>query len=89
MVTSVGETPPAAPAAQPPAEGMWVTPLPVEHGRDYTSLGFAFGVGSAGGAFIYISDVSTIYTETMSWLQRTKIAVLVLDGMLWDMPRPS
>ena len=69
--------------------GMWVTPVPVEHGADYTSLGFGFGVGSADGAFIYISDVSAIYPATMTWLLGIKIAVLVLDGLLWDFARPS
>jgi phosphoribosyl 1,2-cyclic phosphodiesterase len=82
--------------------GMWVRPLPVEHGPGYTSLGFAFGEGSSDGsgggaggggegdgAFIYISDVSTIYASTLAFLQRTKIAVLVLDGLLWADRRPS
>lgn len=58
-----------------------VTPLPVQHGADYLSLGFVFG--AAGSKVAYLSDVSAIPAKTMSYLQgissEGKLDLLVLD----------
>ena len=55
-------------------------PLPVEHGRGYISLGFAFGADD--DKFVYISDVSSIPTETMSVLRGfERIGWLVIDSL--------
>lgn len=69
--------------------------FPVDHGKDYVSLGFVFGSGVAfsngdddvdggcGDCIVYLSDVSWISEATMDFLKRLKkIDVLVVDMLL-------
>jgi len=60
--------------------GLKVTPLPLFHGGDYISLGFAFGEDA--GEFVYLSDVSSVPERTMAALRRQPIKTLVVDCLL-------
>lgn len=60
--------------------GLKITPLPVEHGKDYTSFGFLFG------RVVYISDVSRVYERTMKVLDELAaseggVELLVIDAL--------
>ena len=66
--------------------GLKVTPLPLFHGGDYISLGFAFGEDL--GEFVYLSDVSSVPERTMATLRRQPIRTLVVDCLL-RRPHPS
>ena len=68
-----------------------VTPLPVMHGEDLVSFGFAFTVG--GGTFnvVYLSDISRMLPETLDFIL-TKLPqpthLLVLDALLVEGTNP-
>ncbi|EPY29215.1 hypothetical protein STCU_04667 [Strigomonas culicis] len=67
--------------------------LPVEHGRNYISLGFVFGSGTAfvdasegggggggGSCVIYLSDISAIPAASLHFLRRLeRVDVLIVD----------
>ncbi len=55
------------------ADGLTLTPLPVEHGKNLESFGFRFGPVS------YISDASAISEETAKLIEGSEL--LVLDAL--------
>lgn len=65
-----------APRSQLSVAGLPIDVFPVFHGGEYISLGFSFGTP---GSFIYISDVSSIPPDSLTFLQSLKIQTLVLD----------
>jgi phosphoribosyl 1,2-cyclic phosphodiesterase len=56
-----------------------ITPLPVEHGHDFLSAGFYWG--QKPWRFAYISDVSFIPSETMTFLQQQGVDILIIDTL--------
>eukprot|EP00658_Telonema_sp_P-2_P045882 TRINITY_DN3392_c0_g1_i12.p1 TRINITY_DN3392_c0_g1~~TRINITY_DN3392_c0_g1_i12.p1 ORF type:complete len:193 (+),score=31.51 TRINITY_DN3392_c0_g1_i12:787-1365(+) len=62
--------------------GLWIQPVPVVHGPGFCSLGFAFGEFEK--RFVYLSDVSSLPTESSRMLKSWKIETLVLDCLLPD-----
>ena len=63
------------------AASLKITPLPVEHGPDYISLGFAFG---REDVVVYLSDVSGLPAGTWRYLRALpRIRLLVVDA-LWQ-----
>jgi len=68
------------------AASLRVTPLPVLHGEDLVSLGFSFGEREL---VVYLSDVSRVPPETLEWLARRPIDVLVVDALYKDKPHPT
>lgn len=73
-----------------PVPGLSVTPLPVMHGEDLVSYGFAFTIGGTMNV-VYLSDISRMLPETLDFI-RTKlpqpIHLLVLDSLLVDSTNP-
>jgi phosphoribosyl 1,2-cyclic phosphodiesterase len=70
------------------AAGLQVIPLPVMHGEDLVSYGFAFTVGTIN--VVYISDVSRCLPETLEFI-KTKLpptTILIVDALLPDNPHP-
>lgn len=69
--------------------GFYVTPLPVKHGEDLVSYGFAFSIGDYN--VVYLSDISRMLDETMEFIQ-TKLPqpthLLVLDALHLTSPNP-
>ncbi|GBG29003.1 Hypothetical Protein FCC1311_052252 [Hondaea fermentalgiana] len=59
--------------------GLDITPLPVYHGANYLSLGFAFG--KSNRKFVYLSDVSEIPPKIMDQLRKWDIEYLVIDTL--------
>eukprot|EP00948_MAST-09A_sp_MAST-9A-sp1_P001515 g1515.t1 len=63
--------------------GLGVQFFPVWHGKNYSSLGFAFGVTesstSTKATFVYISDVSDFPDVTIKRLEQWSIGTLVID----------
>lgn len=58
-----------------------VIPLPIMHGEDLVSFGFAFTVGSTN--IVYLSDISRMLPETLDFI-RNKLPptdILVLDAL--------
>ena len=80
-----------------PVPGLKITPLPVMHGEDLVSFGFAFTIPTAGGDggsgfnVVYLSDISRMLPETLEYIT-TKLPqpthLLVLDALLIDKPNP-
>ena len=68
-----------------------VTPLPVMHGEDLVSFGFAFTVGGGTYNVVYLSDISRMLPETLDFIL-TKLPqpthLLVLDALLVDRTNP-
>lgn len=62
-------------------KGLRVVPLPVLHGEDLISFGFAFTVGNKN--ILYLSDISRMLPETMKYIQEKLPAtdVLVIDSL--------
>ena len=69
-------------------EGLTVVPLPVMHGEDLVSYGFAFTVGTKN--VVYLSDISRMLPETLEFIhkQLPPIDILVVDALLVDRPNP-
>ncbi|GAQ80972.1 metallo-beta-lactamase domain-containing protein [Klebsormidium nitens] len=64
------------------AGGLTFRPLPVEHGRDYTCLGFLFGVAQR---VAYLSDVSRIPPDIEKLISvegNGPVDILILDSLL-------
>jgi phosphoribosyl 1,2-cyclic phosphodiesterase len=70
------------------ADGLVVTPLPVMHGEDLVSLGFAVTVHTTH--IVYLSDISRMLPETLAYLQEHMplIDILIVDTLLYDRPSP-
>eukprot|EP01064_Diplonema_japonicum_P028028 TRINITY_DN4223_c1_g1_i1.p1 TRINITY_DN4223_c1_g1~~TRINITY_DN4223_c1_g1_i1.p1 ORF type:complete len:322 (+),score=62.14 TRINITY_DN4223_c1_g1_i1:50-967(+) len=62
-----------------------ITPLDVEHGKGYISLGFLFG---SSEVVAYISDVSCVPNETMEILEAAGVSTLIVDAIA-EFERPS
>ncbi|KAL7555454.1 hypothetical protein ACA910_020182 [Epithemia clementina (nom. ined.)] len=63
------------------AAGLSMVPLPVMHGEDLVSYGFAFTVGQTN--VVYVSDISRMLPETLQYIQ-TKLPptdILVVDAL--------
>lgn len=58
--------------------GLNITPLIVDHGPNYTALGFLFG------NVAYISDCNNIPPKAMSLLEKQRLDVLILDALYPD-----
>mmetsp|Transcript_37640 Transcript_37640/g.70356 ORF Transcript_37640/g.70356 Transcript_37640/m.70356 type:complete len:349 (+) Transcript_37640:34-1080(+) len=58
--------------------GLEVTTLPVLHGKDYICQAFAFG---RKDRVAYLSDVSAVPPETLAFLEREPIHLLILDTL--------
>lgn len=67
--------------------GLTIIPLPILHGDDLVSHGFAFSVQNKKGEstnVVYLSDISKMIPETMEYIQ-TKLPptdILVVDALL-------
>ena len=75
------------------AAGLDFIPLPVWHGDDLISLGFAFSVTSSAttGAttnVVYISDISKMIPETLEYILTTlpPTDILIVDALLPEHP---
>jgi phosphoribosyl 1,2-cyclic phosphodiesterase len=79
----------------PGLEGLDLFSIPLEHGKNYTSLGFVFGSkirfktdhqsehGEDGFCVAFLSDVSCVPSNSMEFLRRiVRIDVLVVDLLL-------
>ena len=68
-------------------QGLEITPLPVWHGDDLLSHGFAFSLSDRDGKMInvlYLSDISRMVPETLAFI-RQKLPptdILVVDALL-------
>jgi hypothetical protein len=51
-------------------EGFALTPLPVMHGADFESMGFAFGNSNTDSLVVYLSDVSRVLDTTLQWIKK-------------------
>jgi len=63
------------------AAGLRVIPLPVMHGEDLVSYGFAFTVGSTN--IVYLSDISRMLPEALDYIQ-TQLPptdILIVDAL--------
>jgi phosphoribosyl 1,2-cyclic phosphodiesterase len=72
-----------------PIHGLLITPLPVMHGEDLVSFGFAFTVG--GMNVVYLSDISRMLPETLEYIVQNlpqPTHMLVLDALLVDRLNP-
>ena len=62
-------------------KGLKVIPLPVMHGEDLVSLGFAFTVGRLN--VVYLSDISRMLPETLEYIQQKlpPTNLLIVDAL--------
>ena len=62
-------------------KGLVITPLPVMHGEDLVSLGFAFGIGQTH--VVYLSDISRMLPETLDYIRNRlpPTDILVVDAL--------
>lgn len=76
--------------------GLNIIPLPVWHGQDLISYGFAFSIPS-GKKFnnkkvniVYISDISQMIPETLDYIlhKLPPTDILIIDALLIDKPHP-
>jgi phosphoribosyl 1,2-cyclic phosphodiesterase len=73
-----------------PLPGFQVTPLPVMHGEDLISYGFAFTIEDTN--VVYLSDISRMLPETLEYIQSSlpqPTHILVLDALLLDGTNPT
>lgn len=73
---------------------MDIIPLPVWHGEDLISYGYAFSVQRKDGTnvnVLYISDVSRVPEETMDFIQRRlpPTDILIVDTLRWHGKHPT
>jgi phosphoribosyl 1,2-cyclic phosphodiesterase len=70
-------------------QGLEIVPLPVWHGDDLLSHGFAFSVRGKSGKstnVVYLSDISRMVPETLEFILQTlpqPTDILVIDTLLW------
>ena len=64
-----------------PIEGLEIIPLPVMHGEDLVSYGFAFTVGNTN--CVYLSDISRMLDETLDYILKSlpPTDILVVDAL--------
>ena len=69
-------------------DGFKVIPLPVMHGEDLVSFGYAFTVGQT--SVLYLSDISRMLPETLDYIQNKlpSTDILIIDALLVDRPNP-
>lgn len=62
-------------------EGLSVVPLPVMHGEDFLSYGFAFTCGKTN--IVYLSDISRMLPETMDFIHHKlpPTDILIVDSL--------
>ena len=67
-------------------EGLKVIPLPVWHGDDLISYGFAFSI--QGTNILYISDISRMVPETMEYIMKKlpSTDIFIVDSLLPNRP---
>lgn len=76
-------------------EGLDIIPLPVWHGDDLISYGFAFSIPSKDSEksinVVYLSDISRMVPETMDFIQNElpPTDILVVDALLWRHQHPT
>jgi phosphoribosyl 1,2-cyclic phosphodiesterase len=75
-------------------EGLEVIPLPVWHGDDLISYGFAFSVKREDGTLVnvvYLSDISRMIDDTLDYIQARlpPTDILVVDALLWHRKHPT
>lgn len=76
-------------------EGLDIIPLPVWHGDDLISYGFAFSVSTSTPGksinVVYLSDISRMVPETMEFIQEKlpPTDILVVDSLLWRRKHPT
>jgi phosphoribosyl 1,2-cyclic phosphodiesterase len=73
-----------------PIPGFSVIPLPLVHGEDLISYGFAFSLGGTMNV-VYLSDISRMLPETLDYIQNQlpqPIHVLVLDSLNIESTHP-
>jgi hypothetical protein len=72
--------------------GFAFVPLPVWHGDDLISHGFAFSLDPGPSSekrslnVVYLSDISRMVPETLDYIQKELLPtdVLIVDTLLWD-----
>ena len=81
-------------------DGFKITPLPVWHGDDLISHGFAFSLhrpsssssssSSSSLNVVYLSDISKMVPETLDYIQKTlpPTDVLIVDSLNWGKNHP-
>jgi phosphoribosyl 1,2-cyclic phosphodiesterase len=75
------------------AIGLDIIPLPILHGEDLISHGFAFSVRGKNGKktnVVYLSDISRMIPETMEFIQQKlpPTDILIVDALLWHKENP-
>jgi phosphoribosyl 1,2-cyclic phosphodiesterase len=62
-------------------EGLEIIPLPVMHGEDLVSFGYAFTVGQTN--VVYLSDISRMLPETLAFISKSRppTDILVVDAL--------
>lgn len=73
--------------------GLDIIPLPVWHGDDLISHGFAFSVANKNGSLtnvVYLSDISRMVPETLEYIQQKlpPTDILVVDALLLEGNNP-
>jgi phosphoribosyl 1,2-cyclic phosphodiesterase len=80
-----------------PIPGLSIVPLPLIHGEDLISYGFAFTLNITDDGdettmnVVYLSDISRMLPETLDYIQNKlsqPIHILVLDSLLIDSSNP-
>jgi phosphoribosyl 1,2-cyclic phosphodiesterase len=74
-------------------QGLDIIPLPVWHGDDLISHGFAFSVPSKNGKLtnvVYLSDISRMVPETLEFIQKKlpSTDILIVDALLLEGNNP-
>jgi phosphoribosyl 1,2-cyclic phosphodiesterase len=79
-------------------QGLEIVPLPVWHGDDLLSHGFAFSVRGKRSSgkrrrtnVVYLSDISRMVPETLEFILETlpqPTDILVIDSLLWHKDNP-
>ena len=73
-----------------PVPGLKFTSLPLIHGEDLISYGFAFTLGETMNV-VYLSDISRMLPETLDYIQNhlpQPTHLLILDSLLIDSSNP-
>ena len=76
--------------------GFKMVPLPVWHGDDLISHGFAFSLDPEPSTssrplnVVYLSDISRMVPKTLEYIQNElpPTDVLIIDSLLWEKPHP-
>jgi phosphoribosyl 1,2-cyclic phosphodiesterase len=68
-----------------PVEGFRMLPLPVMHGEDLICMGYIFG---GRERVCYLSDVSRVLPETLKILEDSRIDLLIVDSLHYEIKNP-